>query len=232
MQGKTNNDTRVWWLDLNTFVMEPSVSLQDHIFNQLEQVTERDINYFNPRNISHPLTESYLDEISRSPVGDGNANSINMLMTQDCAGFNLGSFFMRRSEWTDRLLDVWWDPVTYEQRHMQWEHKEQDALDQLYQTQPWVRKHIGFLHQRKINSFPPGACNPDGGPKNPHIHYDENQRDFLVNMAGCEWGRDCWGEMYYYREFSYWLNRNPWERFKEDLIAVIWFKLTGQKVKL
>ncbi|KAF4989481.1 hypothetical protein FGRMN_9079 [Fusarium graminum] len=222
----------VWWLDLNTFIMEPSVSLQDHIFNHLEQEVERDINYFNPRNISHPLTEPYLDEVSRSPVGDGKGNSINMIMTQDCAGFNLGSFFMRRSDWTDRLLDVWWDPVTYEQKHMQWEHKEQDALDQLYQTQSWVRKHTGFLHQRKINSFPPGACNPDGGPKDKHIHYEENQRDFLVNMAGCEWGRDCWGEMYYYREFSYWLNRNPWERFKEDLIAVIWFKLTGKKVKL
>ena len=25
------------------------------------------------------------------------------------------------------------------------------------------------------------------------IHYQETERDFLVNMAGCEWGRDCWG---------------------------------------
>jgi mannan polymerase II complex MNN10 subunit len=212
--------------------MEPSFSLQDHLFKRLGDNVYRDINEYNPLNISHPFTDSYLDETSLSPVGDGNPNSINLMLTQDCSGFNLGSFFIRRSAWTDRLLDVWWDPVLYEQKHMEWEHKEQDALEQLYTSHPWIRKHTGFLPQRKINSFPPGACAGENGQNNTRVHYDEHDRDFVVNMAGCEWGRDCWGEMYHYREFSYWLNRNPWERFKEDLVAEIWFKMTGQRVKL
>ncbi|KAK4648666.1 alpha-1,6-mannosyltransferase [Podospora bellae-mahoneyi] len=220
----------IWWLDLNTFIMEPSYSLQDHIFDNLHKHVYRDINEYNPLNITHPMTDEYLDADSRSPVGDGNVNSVNLILPQDCSGFNLGSFFVRRSPWTDRLLDVWWDPVAYEQRHMEWEHKEQDALEQLYTTQPWIRKHTGFLPQRMINSFPPGACSENGNDT--RIHYDQKDRDFLVNMAGCEWGRDCWGEMYNYRELSYWLNRNPWELFKEEFVAVIWFKLTGQKVKL
>ncbi|KAK5652563.1 hypothetical protein OQA88_10324 [Cercophora sp. LCS_1] len=220
----------IWWLDLNTLVMEPTYSLQDHIFNQLEKVTYRDINEYNPLNITHPLTDPYLDAESRSPIGDGKGNSINLILSQDCSGFNLGSFFVRRSAWTDRLLDVWWDPVAYEQKHMEWEHKEQDALEQLYTTQPWIRRHTAFLPQRMINSFPTGACSENGNDT--RIHYNEKDRDFLVNMAGCEWGRDCWGEMYNFRELSYYLNRNPWERFKEDLVAVIWYKLTGQKVKL
>ncbi|KAK6864948.1 hypothetical protein PG990_005615 [Apiospora arundinis] len=220
----------VWWLDLNTFVMEPSYSLQDHIFNNLEKHIYRDINEYNPLNISHPLKGNYLDEASQNVQGDGDPNSVNLILPQDCSGFNLGSFFVRRSDWTDRLLDIWWDPVAYEQKHMEWEHKEQDALEQLYTTQPWIRKHTAFLPQRKINSFPNGACSDNG--MDTRIHYDQNDRDFVVNMAGCEWGRDCWGEMYNFRELSYYLNRNPWERFKEDLIAVIWFKLTGQKVKL
>ncbi|KAK4110528.1 glycosyltransferase family 34 protein [Canariomyces notabilis] len=219
----------IWWLDLNTFVMEPSYSLQDHIFDNLEKHIYRDINEYNPLNITHPLTDQYLDDDERSPVGDGNANSVNLILSQDCSGFNLGSFFIRRSTWTDRLLDIWWDPVAYEQKHMEWEHKEQDALEQLYISQPWIRKHTGFLPQRMINSFPTGAC-AEGG-KNPRIHYDEKDRDFLVSMAGCEWGRDCWGEMYNFRELSYYLNRTWWERFKEDFLAMIWFKLTGQKVK-
>lgn len=210
--------------------MEPSYSLQDHIFNQLGKSTYRDINEYNPLNISHPVTDSYLDEASKSPVGDGNPNSINLLLSQDCSGFNLGSFFVRRSTWADRLLDVWWDPVAYEQKHMEWEHKEQDALEQLYIAQPWIRKHTAFLPQRRINSFPTGACGDHG--YDPRFHYNSRDRDFLVNMAGCEWGRDCWGEMYNFRELSYYLNRSLWERFKEDLVAVIWFKLTGQKVKL
>lgn len=210
--------------------MEPSYSLQDHIFNNLEKHVYRDINEYNPLNISHPLKGNYLDEASQNVQGDGDPNSVNLILPQDCSGFNLGSFFVRRSDWTDRLLDIWWDPVAYEQKHMEWEHKEQDALEQLYTTQPWIRKHTAFLPQRKINSFPNGACSDNG--MDPRIHYNQNDRDFVVNMAGCEWGRDCWGEMYNFRELSYYLNRNPWERFKEDLIAVIWFKLTGQKVKL
>ncbi|KAG6012681.1 hypothetical protein E4U54_007365 [Claviceps lovelessii] len=221
-----------WWLDLNTMIMEPSYSLQKHLFNDLDKHVYRDINEWNPLNISHPPTYSYLDKSATSPVGDGNINSVNLMLSQDCSGFNLGSFFMRRSAWSERLLDIWWDPVSYEQNHMAWEHKEQDALETLYKNHAWVREHTGFLAQRKINSFPPAACGDGSGTNNTRFHYSEVDRDFVVNMAGCEWGRDCWGEMYHYREFSYWLNRNPWERFKEDFVAVIWYKLTGQRVKL
>lgn len=221
---------RIWWLDLNTFVMEPSYSLQSHIFNNIQKHIYRDINEFNPLNLTHPLQANYLDSEALSAVGDGDVNSVNLMLSQDCAGFNLGSFFIKRSEWTDQLLDIWWDPVLYEQKHMEWEHKEQSALQQLYTTQPWIRSHTAFLPQRMINSFPTGACDANGNDT--RIHYDQNDRDFLVNMAGCEFGRDCWGEMYNFRELSYYLNRNPWERFKEDLVAVIWYKLTGQKVRL
>lgn len=229
-KGSTNaNVHRFWWLDLNTFVMEPSYSLQDHIFDNLEKHVYRDINEYNPLNLTHPFNDVFLDDNSRSNVGDGEPGSVNFILSQDCSGFNLGSFFVRKSEWTDRLLDVWWDPVAYEQKHMEWEHKEQDALEQLYTAQPWIRQHTGFLPQRMINSFPQGACSENGN--NMRYHYDQGDRDFLVNMAGCEWGRDCWGEMYSYRELSYYLNRSLWERFKEDLLCAIWFKLTGQKVK-
>jgi len=210
----THSDTyRFWWLDLNTFIMEPTYSLQSHIFNHLDKSVYRDINHYNPLNISHPFTDFYLDEEALSPVGDGKPSSINIIVPQDCGGFNLGSFFVKRSPWSDRLLDIWWDPVGYEQKHMEWEHKEQDALEYMYANQPWVRSHMAFLPQRTINSFPPGACGDKGD--DPYIHYQEKDRDFLVNMAGCEWGRDCWAEMYNYRELSNRLNRSRWQKFKD-----------------
>ena len=251
--------TRFWWLDLNTFIMEPSHSLQSHIFNHFDKVLYRDINHFNPLNITHPPNgtsadthapryANYLDTVSTSPVGDGDPNSINLILSQDCSGFNLGSFFVRRSAWTDRVLDIWWDPVFYEQRHMQWEHKEQDALEYLYTNQPWVRSSIAFIDQRKINAFPPGACGDDRGiPETgckallaannqaeleqtecgtQGVHYQEQERDFLVSMAGCEWGRDCWGEMYNFRQKSNWLNRWWWERFK-DSVSARWKAMRG-----
>ena len=103
--------------------MEPSYSLQKHIFGQIKDATYRDINVYNPLNISHPPTDEYLDPETRSAIGDGKMDSINLIVPQDCGGFNLGSFFVRRSVWTDRLLDIWWDPVGYEQKHMEWEHQ-------------------------------------------------------------------------------------------------------------
>ncbi|KAI1006059.1 putative alpha-1,6-mannosyltransferase [Podosphaera aphanis] len=219
-----------WWLDLNTFIMEPSYSLQSHVFNHLADITYRDINDYNPLNITHPFPANYLGEDYSNPNGDGKISSINLIVPQDCSGFNLGSFFVRRSSWTDRLLDIWWDPVCYEQKHMEWEHKEQDALEYLYANQPWIRPHTAFIPQRRINSFPEGACSEKGNDTN--VHYKQKDRDFVVNMAGCEWGRDCWGEMYTFRELSNKLNRTLWERFKEDFVAAVWKKLTGQKVRL
>ncbi|KAL2841909.1 galactosyl transferase GMA12/MNN10 family-domain-containing protein [Aspergillus pseudoustus] len=201
-----------WWLDLNTFIMEPSYSLQKHLFSRLGEISYRDINEYNPLNITHPPVQLYLDELSRSAAGDNNPSSIHFLLSQDCGGFNLGSFFVHRSLWSERLLDIWWDPLTYEQRHMQWEHKEQDALEYIYASQPWVRNSVAFVPQRYINSFPPGACGDEMDPK---VHYMEGGRDFLVNMAGCDFGRDCWDEMYQYREYSAWLNRGLWERVKD-----------------
>lgn len=206
-----------WWLDLHTWIMEYDTSLQSYLFDDLEDHVYRDINEYNPLNLTHPLQDFYLDELGRALEGDGDPDSLQMLLTQDCSGFNLGSFFLRRSLWTDRLLDALWDPVMYEQRHMGWEHKEQDALEYIYRSQPWVRSSVGFLPQRSINSFPPGAC---GDENNPAVHYREEDHDLVVNMAGCMFGRNCWGEIYRYREISNQHNRSRWQRFKDGVGAV------------
>lgn len=205
-----------WWLDLNTWIMEMDHSLQGQIFDDLNDHVYRDINENNPLNITHPLPEFYLDELARAAEGDGRSDSLNMLLTQDCSGFNLGSFFLRRSLWTDRLLDAWWDPVMYEQMHMEWEHKEQDAFQWVYQSQPWIRSSVGFLPQRKINAFPPGAC---GDENDPAFHYQEEDHDLVVNMAGCSFGRDCWAEIYNYREISERHNRSRWAKVQDAISA-------------
>ncbi|KAJ5698765.1 hypothetical protein N7462_000770 [Penicillium macrosclerotiorum] len=216
-----------WWLDLNTWVMEHDTSLQSHIFNDLESNVYRDINAYNPLNMTHPLPEFWLDDLGRALEGDENPESLNLLLTQDCSGFNLGSFFLRRSLWADRLLDAWWDPVMYEQMHMEWEHKEQNALEYIYQSQAWIRSSVGFLPQRSINAFPLGAC---GDENNPTVHYQEEDHDFVVNMAGCMFGRDCWSEVYNYREISKQHNRTRWARLLDHLHGIYgWaFKTDGR----
>lgn len=196
--------------------MEHSYSLQDHIFDNLNMHVYRDINEYNPLNISHPPTAGYLDSVSLSANGNPDPSSIHIILSQDCRGFNLGTFFARRSVWIDRLLDIWWDPVMYEQKHIAWEHKEQDSLEYLYEHQPWLRSGVAFVPQRHISAFPPGVCGDDDDLE---FRYSEESRDFLVNMAGCQFGRDCWGEMLRYRELSKRLNRSWWQRVKDGISA-------------
>lgn len=188
-----------WWLDLHTYIMEPQVSLEEQIFNKLDNLTDRQLGDFNPLRLQVDI-----------PFVDYEHNPIDMIISQDCGGFNLGSFLIRKSDWSQTLLDIWWDPVFYEQMHMQWEHKEQDALETLYANQPWIRERIGFVPLRKINAFPPGACSEQAN--DPKYFYNEKARDFIVNMAGCDWGRDCWNEMEYYKSLSKKLHK-PWYKF-------------------
>lgn len=185
-----------WWLDLHTYIMEPQISLEEHFLNNLENATYRLLEAFNPLEL--PEDAPYV--LKAAPI--------DMVITQDCGGFNLGSFLMRRSVWTNMLLDVWWDPAMYEQMHMQWEHKEQDALELLYSALPWIRERVGFLPLRKINAFPPGACSEQAD--DPQFFFQNH--DFVVNMAGCEWGRDCWSEMENYKALSKKLHKK-WYKF-------------------
>ena len=188
-----------WWLDVETLIMEPQLSLEEHIFDRLDEIANKTLEAFNPLHIATDV--AYVDYSQPS----------DMLITQDCGGFNLGSFLMRNTEWTELLLDIWWDPVGYEQKHMVWEHREQDALEALYDNEPWIREKIAFLPLRQINAFPPGAC--ADFKYDLRYFYNEKEHDFVVNMAGCNFGRDCWGEMRQYTQLMQTLHRRWYSMF-------------------
>lgn len=188
-----------WWLDLDTFIMEPDRSLDSHIFSRLDKLVDRTLESFNPLGLEVDIP--YVDY----------TEELNLLITQDCGGFNLGSFLIKNTEWSKLLLDMWWDPAAYEQKHMLWEHREQDALETLYANEAWIRSKVGFLPLRMINSFPPGACSEYKGDS--RYFYNEQSRDFVVNMAGCNFGRDCWGEMSHYATLMSKTNRKWYDRF-------------------
>ncbi|AMD19791.1 HCL360Cp [Eremothecium sinecaudum] len=181
-----------WWLDASTLIMELDRSLESHIFGRLDTLADRTLESFNTLKL--PVSIPYVDY----------TESMDLLITQDCGGFNLGSFFIKNSEWSALLLDMWWDPVGYEQKHRVWEHREQDALESLYASEPWIREKVGFLPLRSINAFPSGAC--AGSSEEPLYFYNENDRDFVVNMAGCSFGRDCWREMEHFTKLMEKLN--------------------------
>ena len=85
--------------------MESARSLDDQIFSRVDEIATRNISEtHNPLNIPEIPFVDY-------------TKPIDMLISQDCGGFNLGSFLLRRSEFTRRVLDLWWDPILYEQKY-------------------------------------------------------------------------------------------------------------------
>jgi mannan polymerase II complex MNN10 subunit len=89
-----------------TYIMEPSRSLHTQIFSKLDRISYRNLSEaYNPLDIPNIPYVDY-------------SKPMDILISQDCSGFNLGSFLLRRSEFTHRLLDMWWDPVFYEQKYL------------------------------------------------------------------------------------------------------------------
>lgn len=189
-----------WWLDQNTFIMEPEIDLTSYLLRNIDKKAYRTINYFNPQDIT-----------AEAPYVDTTTSPINMIITQDCNGFNLNSFLIRKSEWSELLLDAWWDPVLYEQMHMVWERREASCLEVLYSHQPWIRESMAFVPIKAINSLTKGNCWDQKDDKT--LFYNKNDRDFLVNLDGCNNGdRSCWNEFEYYKKLRNELHK-AWYKF-------------------
>ena len=86
--------------------MEPSRSLNTQIFAKLNEITYRNLSI-----AYNPLSIPNIPHVDFSQPMD-------ILISQDCSGFNLGSFLIKRSEFTRRVLDMWWDPIFYEQKYV------------------------------------------------------------------------------------------------------------------
>ena len=86
--------------------MEPSRSLNSQIFSRLDEITYR--------NLSRAYNPLEIPSIAHVDF----SQPMEILISQDCSGFNLGSFLIKRSEFTKRVLDMWWDPIFYEQKYI------------------------------------------------------------------------------------------------------------------
>ncbi|GMM27760.1 alpha-1,6-mannosyltransferase [Martiniozyma asiatica (nom. inval.)] len=182
-----------WWLDLNTFIMDMDVDISK-LFKNPQKYAHRSVEYLNPLNIK-------VD----SPFADTINSPIEFLIAQDCGGFSLGSFAIKKTAYSDLLLDSWWDPVFYEQNHMAWEHREQDCLEVLYSNQPWIRERMGFVEMRMLGGYSRTACTET--PNDKTMFWETG--DWIANIA-CDfidWG--CWERYAELKQVYDKLNR-PW----------------------
>lgn len=183
-----------WYLDLRTFIMEPQLSVEEVVFDQLDELISRNLIYFNPSKLDLEVPFVHADE------------PINMILAQDCGGFNLHSFLVKKTSWTMTLFDLLFDPVVYLQQHTSWLNGEKNALEYYYNTFGWVRSRVAFVPTKLISALPKGAC-PDF-KKDDAFFYNETTRDFVVDMVGCEFHRNCWDEMEYFKQLSTDLNKS------------------------
>ncbi|KAF1991743.1 glycosyltransferase family 34 protein [Aulographum hederae CBS 113979] len=171
----------VWWLDLDAIIMTPSVSLNSLL---LSHASMRKAITFGKDYVhgGNKKTGSRMGEKDDVDLAD-----IDLLVAQDHNGVNAGSFLLRRSVFTQMLMDLWRDPLFVQQP---WEGREQEVLRKLIVNHSTVRQHVGLIGQRVINSYPQGGD-----------IMGWREGDLIVHMAGCwvsnhcqEWWRDFWNK--------------------------------------
>ncbi|KAJ5225027.1 hypothetical protein N7468_006252 [Penicillium chermesinum] len=140
----------VWWIDIDIIIMNMSLNLTGAGGGETGYRTPAIYNY----------------------------DDINFVIPEDHWGMNAGNFLMRRSEWSDWLLDMWLEPLFVKEN---WVFAENDAWTHMWQNHEIVRKHSACVSQRSMNSYP--ASNPLGE--------SWQAGDFLIHFAGCDGGGEC-----------------------------------------
>ena len=154
----------LWWLDIDAIIMSPNIDLSTHILSppSLYSILRKGEAY--------QLRGAGRDGLFETP-DTPDTEQMHLLISGDHNGINAGSFFLRRSDWTDMFLDLWLDPFYIQQP---WPGKEQDAIIHMIQHHKFVQDHVGILPQRSINAYCEG---------------DEKMRwhrgDLVVHFAGC-----------------------------------------------
>ncbi|TVY73578.1 putative alpha-1,2-galactosyltransferase [Lachnellula suecica] len=165
--------TFVWYLDQNSLIMNPDLTVESHITNPktLESLMIKDQSIVPPDSVIK--TFSHLK-------GD----KVDMVVTQDKEGLAQGSFIVRRGDWSKFFLDTWFDPLY---RSYNFQKADTHALEHIVQWHPTILSKLVLIPQRTMNSYAKGSNTDESGA------YKDG--DFVIRFHGCESsGRDCAAE--------------------------------------
>jgi hypothetical protein len=175
----------IWWLDMDIIIMNHSLSMWDHVLSPegmaRNAVHNESLNKpgGKPSGWHTPATYKYED--------------MNFMISSGGWGMNVGNFLLRRSEWSDWLLDLWADPLFIKQG---WTFPENDAWTYMWRHMPVVRKHTMLVNQRALNAY----ADYNGLGK----HWQ--QGDHVVHFAGCGGNKRCPKEWQ-----KYWAKKEDYE---------------------
>ncbi|MCJ1311534.1 hypothetical protein MMC25_005207 [Agyrium rufum] len=169
----------LWWMDMDMIIMNSSLSLWDHVLSP--EGMRRNIILDTPLNKVGGGDSGY-----RTPP-TYQYEDVNFMISAGGWGMNVGNFLMRRSEWTDWLLNLWVDPLYIQQN---WVMPENDAWTHMWRHHSIVRNHSVCLVQRALNAYP--AYNQLGKHWQPGDH--------TIHFAGCGGDERCPSEWLKYWE--------------------------------
>lgn len=132
-----------WYLDLHTMIMQPERSLEEVVFSVIEKASRSGAFLYHADNLDAigdgDMTWSTLAhrrEFGRLDLDPESSKlthkDIDLILTEDCYGISLSSFLLRRSKWSELLLDMLWEPVMYRQMHTEWSKLERNDLPHKY----------------------------------------------------------------------------------------------------
>ncbi|KAL8903411.1 MAG: hypothetical protein Q9171_007412 [Xanthocarpia ochracea] len=172
----------VWWMDMDIIITNHSLSLWDHVLS--------------PEGMARNVV---LDQMINKPGGGAsgwktppsyNYSEVNFMIASGGWGMNIGNFLMRRSYWSEWLLDLWIDPFYIKEFTT---FPENDGWTHMYRHHPIVRKHTVCTNQRALNAYP--SYN--------HLGEHWQPGDHSVHFAGCGANAKCparWDEYWELKE--------------------------------
>ncbi|KAK4214447.1 hypothetical protein QBC37DRAFT_283736 [Rhypophila decipiens] len=132
----------VWFLDQNSFIMNPSLKIEQDIMApaKIESLMKKDQPVVPP--------DSIIKTFSHLRGGD-----VDFVLTQDKEGLSVGSFIVRNGEWGEFMLETWFDPIY---RSYNFQRAETHALEHIVQWHPTILAKMAIVDQNVINSYSNG----------------------------------------------------------------------------
>ncbi|KAK1754595.1 family 34 putative glycosyltransferase [Echria macrotheca] len=149
----------LWFLDQNSFVMNPKLSIEDYVMksSRLEALMIKDYPVVPPDSIIK--TFSHLT-----------GQDVDFVVTQDKEGLSAGSFIVRNGEWARFFLETWFDPLY---RSYNFQKAETHALEHIVQWHPTILARLALVDQRTINSYSKGGKGAEYQPGDLAVRFSD-----------------------------------------------------------
>jgi len=152
-----------WWFDSDGTIMEYEYNITKSLLSQ-----EAFDNVAVTEEITSPFTKIKV-KMEPRPY-----STTQLIVTKDSGGFNCGSFFIRRGDISEAMMDVWLSDTLRHSVSGVRAPEEQAVLEHLIVTFPFVTQTTTWVKKQMINAY--GF----------HGDYQKGKNYLVAHLPGCE----------------------------------------------